>query len=59
MNAQNYKNVCPTVFDCGKILKICDKKIISNPRTFLFLFYVLTDRVTIKRREARSVLKAK
>ena len=48
MNAQNFKNLCPEVFDYCKILEMREQ-ILLNPRPFLLL---------LLRRWARNALKA-
>ena len=40
MNAQNYKNVCPKVFDVCEILKMREKYL-KIRESFLLLFYTV------------------
>ena len=50
MNAQNYKYLCPKVFDFLLNLKNARKNIINSANLFLFCVYnekIFTDRATI------------
>ena len=39
MDAQSFNNMSPKILDFGKIKK--PRKILLNPQTFLFLFYIV------------------